>query len=197
MSRFLACLTLVLAVAGASADGPESAPDTAAHPIVEFETSLGTFAVEVATDAAPASAANFLAYVDSGFYTGTVFHRVIPGFMIQGGGMDADLQRRETRPPIVNEADNGLANVRGTLAMARTQDPQSATAQFFVNVADNDFLDHRAPTVEGWGYAVFARVIGGMDTVDRIAATPTGVVGGMPDVPLTPVVIEKVRRRAP
>jgi len=198
MFRTLLCLASILgAAANPSLARAADSTSGAAHPVVELETTLGTFAVEVLPDAAPLSAANFLAYVESGFYADTLFHRVIPGFMIQGGGFTPDMQRKETRPPVRNEADNGLENTRGTLAMARTQDPHSASAQFFVNVVDNDFLDYRAPTVDGWGYTVFARVIEGMDVVDGIAATATGVVNGMPDMPLTPVVIEQAVLRTP
>ena len=171
-----------------------AADATGAHPVVEFDTSLGRFAVEVLDDAAPTSAANFLAYVESGFYAGTVFHRVIPGFMIQGGGYTADLARKDTRAPIANEADNGLENLRGTLAMARTQDPDSATSQFFVNVADNTFLDRRNNTAAGAGYAVFGKVIEGMDVVDKIKAVKTASKGGHGNVPVEDVIIKSIRR---
>lgn len=160
-------------------------------PQVEFVTSQGSFVVEVYPDKAPKTVANFLQYVREGFYRGTVFHRVIPGFVIQGGGFDADLHHREPRAPIENEAANGLRNERGTLSMARTREPHSASSQFFVNLVDNAVLDHRAPTPSGYGYAVFARVIKGMDVVDRIAAVPTGFVAGMADVPTTPVIIDR------
>ncbi len=156
---------------------------------VILETSHGAITVELDAERAPLSAANFLRYVRSGFYDGTIFHRVIPDFMIQGGGFSADMSRQETREPIANEADNGLTNLRGTLAMARTQDPHSAGAQFFINLKDNDFLNHSGKTMRGWGYAVFGRVVDGMQVVDAIAATPTGTVQYMPDVPLEPVVI--------
>jgi cyclophilin family peptidyl-prolyl cis-trans isomerase len=178
----LAVLVSVLAAAPARADN-------AAHPVVDFETSAGRIVIELLVDAAPITTANFLDYVNAGFYDGTVFHRVIPGFVVQGGGYGPDLGRKATRAPIRNEADNGLENTRGTLSMARTQDPNSATSQFFINLSDNAYLDHHAPTLQGWGYAVFARVKDGMDVVDRIAAVETGVVDGMPDVPLTPVVV--------
>ncbi len=139
--------------------------------------------------------ANFLAYVDAGFYDGTIFHRVIPDFMIQGGGFTADLEKKATRDPIPNEADNGLKNERGTLAMARTNDPNSATAQFFINHKDNAFLDHSGKNPRGWGYAVFGRVTDGMSVVDAIATTPTGAKGMFPkDVPLETIVIEKASR---
>ncbi len=158
---------------------------------VIFETSHGQIGIELDSDKAPVSAENFLAYVDSGFFDGTIFHRVIPGFVIQGGGYDADMSRKPTLEPIVNEADNGLLNLRGTLSMARTQDPSSATSQFFVNLKDNPFLD---PGTGGAGYAVFGRVTAGMDVVDAIAGVATGARMGMDDVPLEPVVVTAARR---
>ena len=167
------------------------------HPRVSFETSQGSFVVELDREAAPGTVENFLGYVRDGHYEETVFHRVIAGFMIQGGGYTARFRQPATRAPIRNEADNGLANRRGTIAMARTADPHSATAQFFINVVDNDFLDHRAPSPQGWGYAVFGQVVEGMETVDRIAALPTGAGGPFPsDVPRDLVVIEKTLIRA-
>ena len=166
------------------------------EPIVEFSTSHGTFVVTLDPVRAPATVANFLAYVDAGHYDGTVFHRVIPTFMIQGGGFDEQLEKRPTRPPIRNEATNGLKNTRGTVAMARTSDPHSATAQFFVNVVDNAFLDHQAPDGPGWGYCVFGRITEGMDVVDAIRREPTGAVGPFAkDAPLRTVTIERARRR--
>src|SRR5690606_13594372 len=138
--------------------------------------------------------ANFLAYVDRGFYDGTIFHRVIPGFMIQGGGFAPGMKQKQTGAPIVNEADNGLKNTTGTIAMARTAEPHSASAQFFINTADNHFLDHRSKTIEGWGYAVFGRVVRGMDVVRRIEAAPTRTIGPFENVPVRDVVIEKVER---
>ncbi len=167
----------------------------AANPKVNVQTNKGLIVIELYPDQAPQSGANFLAYVDAGFYDGTIFHRVIPDFMIQGGGFTADLEKKETRAPIPNEADNGLKNERGTLAMARTNDPHSATAQFFINHKDNAFLDHSGKTPRGWGYAVFGRVTDGMSVVDAIAATPTGGKGMFPkDVPLETIVIEKATR---
>jgi cyclophilin family peptidyl-prolyl cis-trans isomerase len=154
----------------------------AAKPQVAFTTSLGSFTVELNPEAAPKTVANFLGYVKSGQYKGTVFHRVIASFMIQGGGMTAKGVEKPTQAPIKNEAGNGLKNVRGTVAMARTSDPDSATAQFFVNVVDNAFLDY--PGQDGWGYCVFGKVVEGMATVDKIKAVPT-----RDDRPLTPVVI--------
>jgi cyclophilin family peptidyl-prolyl cis-trans isomerase len=188
---FRLCVLLAFAFTAAAAE-----PD-GGNPVVRFETSQGAFTVELFTSEAPLSAANFLEYVNSGFYDGTIFHRVVPGFVIQGGGFTADMTEKETRAPVKNEANNGLANVRGTLAMARRQDPDSASSQFFINLADNAFLDHQAPTMTGWGYAVFGRVIAGMDVIDAIAQSPTGVAGGMPDVPVTPVVVESARVTTP
>ena len=160
-------------------------------PRVRLETNLGTIEVELDADKAPISTANFLGYVRDGFYDGLIFHRVIPTFMIQGGGFDADMQKRETKEPIKNEAANGLRNDRGTLAMARTNVVDSATAQFFINVVDNDFLNHRSPDPRGYGYAVFGKVVAGMDVVDRIREVPTGNLGPMRDVPREIVRIER------
>lgn len=157
---------------------------------VKLATNRGDIVLELDPVKAPNTVENFLAYVESGHYDGTIFHRVIDGFMIQGGGLTADMKQKPTRAPIPNEADNGLKNRRGTVAMARTQDPHSATAQFFINVADNDFLDYRAPTTQGWGYCVFGKVVQGMDVVDAIKSVKTGTVGPWRDVPLEPVVIE-------
>lgn len=162
---------------------------------VQINTSLGPITLELADDQAPKSVANFLQYARDGFYNGTIFHRVIDGFMIQGGGFTTDFQQKPTRAPVPNEANNGLKNLRGTVAMARTNDPNSATAQFFINVKDNPPLDHRSPTPQDWGYAVFGKVVGGMDTVDKIRRVPTGAGGPggrFGDVPVTPVVIESV-----
>lgn len=174
-----------------------SAAAAATNPVVLIATSLGDITVELDAAKAPLTVANFLAYVDDGFYDGTIFHRVIKGFMIQGGGLTADMSQKPTRAPVRNEAGNGLRNRRGTIAMARTTAVDSATAQFFINHADNDSLDHRDNSPRGFGYAVFGRVTAGMDVVDRIAQVPTGRVGGHDDVPLTPVVIRKVSRLAP
>lgn len=161
------------------------------NPVVLMETSLGSVKVELYPDKAPVTVKNFLGYVKQGFYDGTVFHRVIAGFMVQGGGFSADLKEKPTGKPIKNEAANGLRNDRGTIAMARTMDPDSATAQFFINLVNNDGLNRPRP--DGHGYAVFGRVIEGMETVDRIAAVRTGVRRGMGDVPLEPVVIKSVK----
>lgn len=160
--------------------------------MVRFETSVGGFTLELDAEKAPLSVANFLAYVDEGFYDGLVFHRVIPGFMVQGGGMTPDMDQRKNKAPIKNEATNGLKNKRGTIAMARTNVVDSATSQFFINLVDNDFLDHQGQ--HNYGYAVFGRVVEGMDTIDRIAKEPTGRVKGHDDVPKTPVVINSARR---
>jgi peptidyl-prolyl cis-trans isomerase B (cyclophilin B) len=160
---------------------------------VKLETSLGDIVLALDEQSAPDTVANFLQYVRDGFYEGTIFHRVIDGFMIQGGGFTGSYQQKSTRSPIKNEADNGLTNDRGTIAMARTSDPHSATAQFFINVADNTFLNHTAPTAQGWGYAVFGRVVEGMDVVDAIRQVPTGAAGPFrQDAPRTPVLIEKM-----
>lgn len=157
--------------------------------MIKFATSLGDITIALHEDSAPDTCANFKQYVEDGHYDGTLFHRVIPGFMIQGGGFASGMQQKPTRAPIQNEADNGLKNVRGSLSMARTSDPHSATSQFFLNVVDNAFLDFSAPNPNGWGYAVFAQVIEGMDVADKIVAVPTGSVGHHGDVPLEEVQI--------
>lgn len=165
-----------------------------ANPSIVVKTSMGSFTIELFADKAPVTVKNVLQYVDEGFYAGTLFHRVIDGFMIQGGGLDREMNRKETRAGIVNEAGNKLKNVVGTVAMARTGDPNSATSQFFVNVNDNAALDYRDSSREGIGYCVFGKVVQGMDVVEKIKAVPTGVKNGMRDVPLTPVVIESITR---
>jgi peptidyl-prolyl cis-trans isomerase B (cyclophilin B) len=165
---------------------------SSANPIVRLETSMGDITLELNAEKAPTTVANFLAYATEGHYEGTIFHRVIDGFMIQGGGMSADMREKKGKSPIRNEAFNGLKNQRGTIAMARTQVVDSATAQFFINVADNDFLNHQNKTVSGYGYAVFGKVTEGMETVDAIRKVPTGTTGGHQDVPKTPVTINKV-----
>jgi cyclophilin family peptidyl-prolyl cis-trans isomerase len=159
---------------------------------VLIETSKGNITVELFPHNAPQSVGNFLNYVNTGFYNGLIFHRVIPGFMIQTGGMTADMVEKPKNAPIRNEADNGLKNLRGTLAMARTGDPHSASSQFFINVADNGFLDHRGKSFEGWGYAVFGKVVDGMDVVDAIVAVPRGDRGPNGDVPIDPIVMKRV-----
>lgn len=165
----------------------------ASNPQVRFETSHGDFSVEVDEESAPISAQNFLRYVDEGYYDGTIFHRVIPGFMVQGGGFTADMEHKPGHAPIQNEANNGLKNQRGSLAMARTNDLHSATSQFFVNLVDNGFLDHRTGN---FGYAVFGRVVGGIDVIDKIAKVKTGRRQGHDDVPAESVLIKSARRTA-
>ena len=160
---------------------------------VQMDTSAGSITIEVDDAKAPLSAANFLAYVNKGHYDGTVFHRVIKGFMLQGGGFDSAMKQKATDAQVRNEANNGLKNLRYTLAMARTSDPHSASSQFFINTADNAFLDHSAETAQGWGYAVFGRVIGGTDVVDVIEKVRTGRKGSHDDVPLDEVRIEGAR----
>ncbi len=176
------------AVAGATAEQAAPAPS----PRVLLRTSEGDITIELAADKAPKSVANFLDYVKLKHYDGTMFHRVIDNFMVQGGGFGPDLKQKPTRPPVQNEADNGLSNLRGTVAMARTNDPHSATSQFFINVVDNNRLDFVAKD-NGftWGYTVFGKVVAGMDVIDKIKATPTGPGGPFPrDVPVTPIVIQ-------
>lgn len=163
------------------------------NPKVELKTSMGNIVLELYPDNAPKTVENFLQYVKDGFYDGTVFHRVIPGFMIQGGGFTPNLQQKPTRPAIRNEAGNGLRNAVGTVAMARTADPHSATAQFFINVTENDFLDFKSADDKGYGYTVFARVTTGMDVVAKITQVPTATVGPHQNVPRQPVIIEKAR----
>ncbi|HQT94082.1 MAG: peptidyl-prolyl cis-trans isomerase A [Acidobacteria bacterium 21-70-11] len=181
MIRFFMVLLVGVAMA---------APVAAANPRVRFETSKGAFVIELEQAKAPITVGNFLEYVKSGYYDGTIFHRVIPGFMVQGGGFTADMQQKPAREPIVNESANGLANKRGTIAMARTADPNSASSQFFINLVDNGFLD-KASARDGVGYCVFGKVVEGMPVLDAIAAVPTGNVGANQNVPLQPVVIKK------
>jgi peptidyl-prolyl cis-trans isomerase B (cyclophilin B) len=159
--------------------------------MIKLHTNLGVISLELDSDKAPKSAQNFIDYVQSGHYDNTIFHRVINGFMLQGGGFEPGMKQKPTRAPIENEAGNGLKNARGTVAMARTSDPHSATAQFFINVADNDFLDFKAPSGNGWGYCVFGRVVDGMDVVDKIKGVRTGSSGFHQDVPVEDVVIER------
>jgi peptidyl-prolyl cis-trans isomerase B (cyclophilin B) len=163
------------------------------NPVVIVKTSQGDIKIELDKAKAPVTVDNFLVYVNDKFYDGTVFHRVIPAFMIQGGGFDKDLKQKATKAPIKNEAGNGLKNLNGTIAMARTSDPNSATAQFFINTKDNAFLDHRNETAQGYGYAVFGKVVDGMDVVKKIEAVPTTTKAPHRDVPVTPVVIESAR----
>ena len=202
-SMVLATTALLGAAAPAAWSQDEvPSPDTAAaetastNPRVVLETSKGRILAELFADTSPKTVENFLAYVDAGFFDGTIFHRVIPGFMVQGGGFTPEMDKKPTREGIVNESDNGLQNLRGTFAMARTPNPHSATAQFFINSVDNHQLDH--PGSPGaWGYAVFGKVVEGMETVDAISAVPTGSRNGMRDVPVEPVIIEKISRYQP
>ena len=181
MHRITTLVLLLLATSGAWAQNPR----------VEFKTSMGSFALELYADKAPKTVANFIQYVNSGFYNGTVFHRVIDGFMIQGGGFEPGMRQKSTRSPIKNEADNGLKNDRYTIAMARTAEPHSASSQFFINVEDNGFLNHTAPRPEGWGYCVFGKVIEGRDVVDNIKRVKTGKRGFHADLPVEDVIIER------
>ncbi len=162
-------------------------------PIVELETSMGNITIELNEEKAPKTVENFLNYVDSGHYEGTIFHRVIDGFMIQGGGMDAQMNEKKTNAPVENEADNGLKNDAGTIAMARTQDPHSATSQFFVNVKDNDFLNHSGKNAQGWGYTVFGKVTSGMDVIEKMRGVPTGRFGMHADVPKEAITINSAK----
>jgi cyclophilin family peptidyl-prolyl cis-trans isomerase len=181
LRRLAVALSLVLAAAHAA---------LAADPRVELRTNQGTIVIELYSGKAPKTVANFLQYVKDGHYNGTVFHRVIPGFMIQGGGLDKDMREKATRAPVENEAANGLKNDYGTVAMARTPDPHSAKGQFFINVKDNAFLNFREPTPQGYGYTVFGKVVSGMDVVEKIARVPTGDARGHQNVPRDPVIIE-------
>ena len=183
-------LIAAMVLAQASSPSPAPSPTSPAGPVVILETTLGRIRIALDQEKAPVSTANFLKYARSGHYTGTVFHRVIPRFMIQGGGMTVEMKEKPTSAPIRNEARNGVRNLRGSVAMARTNDPNSATAQFFINLKDNPFLDFG---IQGAGYAVFAQVIEGMDVVDAIAAVPTRTAGPHENVPVTPVVIKSVR----
>ena len=182
--KFILAFALALLTITAQADNHNT--------MLQMNTSMGSIEIELFAEQAPLSAANFLEYVNSGFFDGLIFHRVIPGFMIQGGGMDAQMREKPNKAPIQNEADNGLKNDRGTLAMARTQDPHSATSQFFINLVNNDFLNHSSKDARGWGYAVFGKVTKGMDVVDAIAQVSTGNSGYHQDVPKQAIVIESV-----
>ena len=166
----------------------------AENPNVLLDTTEGEILIELYPDKAPETVANFLKYVDEGFYKNTIFHRVIKGFMIQGGGLTLKMEEKPTSAPVKNEADNGLKNDRGTIAMARTMDPHSATAQFFINLVDNGFLNYSAPTMQGWGYCVFGKVVDGMDVVDKIGKTKTGSRPPYDDVPLDSVLINEASR---
>ena len=160
--------------------------------MVEMHTSKGLITLELDAEKAPVTVANFIEYVKSGHFDGTIFHRVIPGFVIQGGGLESGMKEKPTQAPIENEADNGLKNVTGSICMARTNDPHSATSQFFINLKDNQFLDHTEKSPQGWGYAVFGQVTDGMDVVEAIAAVQTGNAGFHQDVPVEDIVVEKV-----
>jgi len=186
MKRLIIIAVLLFSVSGIFA---------AQNPVVVMKTSMGSVEIELYPDKAPATVANFLSYVDKGFYNGTVFHRVISNFMIQGGGMTPGMQEKSTSAPVKNEADNRLSNTRGTIAMARTQDVHSATSQFFINVVDNKFLDYKSSTPAGYGYCVFGKVISGMDVVDKIKSVPTGNYGYFQDVPQTNIVIQSIQRK--
>ena len=188
MSIFFALLALVLQVPAPAAP-PQPAPG---NPIVVIDTSLGTIVAELYKDRAPVSVENFLEYVRARHYDGTIWHRVVPGYVIQGGGYTPELVERATRPPIQNEATNGLSNRRGTLAMARLRSARSATSQFYINLANNSELDHRGFSPDTFGYAVFGRVLEGMDVVDKIGAVKTGTRDGMDDVPVAPVLIKSI-----
>jgi peptidyl-prolyl cis-trans isomerase B (cyclophilin B) len=185
LGLFITLIPLASPAAGTSPAGDSTMT-------VHMQTNHGTIVLELDADKAPKTVENFIQYAKDGYYDGTIFHRVIPGFMIQGGGFDASMNQKPTRAPVKNEADNGLKNELGTIAMARTNDPHSATAQFFINVKDNGFLDHSSPSAQGWGYCVFGRVTEGMDVVQAIEKVATGNKGFHQDVPVTDVIIEKV-----
>ena len=185
-AAFLSAVSLVLASIGvATANSGDKV-------MVEMHTSKGLITLELDAEKAPVTVANFIEYVNSGHFDGTIFHRVIPGFVIQGGGLESGMKEKPTQAPIENEADNGLKNVTGSICMARTNDPHSATSQFFINLKDNQFLDHTEKSPQGWGYAVFGQVTGGMDVVEAIAAVQTGNAGFHQDVPVEDIVVEKV-----
>ncbi len=187
---------LSLVIFTTTVKGEKSMNDNTANPVVIIETTMGNITVELDAKNAPNTTANFLAYVDDGYFADTTFHRVIPNFMIQGGGITADMRDKPSkRAAIQNEANTGLKNDRGTLAMARTSDPHSATSQFFINHKDNDFLNFRSESMQGWGYAVFGKVTDGMDIVDAIAAVKTGNKGGHQDVPLETIMINAVTKQ--
>ena len=192
----LAGLVMAITVAVAPATGLTQDNSTSKQGAdmvtVTMETNKGVITLELDREKAPDSVENFVTYAKSGHYDGTIFHRVIPGFMIQGGGFDSSMKQKETNPPIKNEAANGLKNDKGTVAMARTNVPDSATSQFFINVKDNDFLNHTSPTPQGWGYAVFGKVTDGIDVVESIENVATANKGGQQDVPVSDVIIEKV-----
>jgi peptidyl-prolyl cis-trans isomerase B (cyclophilin B) len=183
---FISTLIIMMTISSVTASAEKNK-----NPEIILETTKGKIVLQLDVKKAPITVSNFKDYVQSGHYDGTIFHRVIPGFMIQGGGFTPDMRQKPVKDPIKNEADNGLKNKRGTIAMARTPNPHSATAQFFINTEDNSFLNHKSKDVQGWGYAVFGKVIEGMDVVDSIAKVKTGIKGGHRDVPVEPVVILK------
>ncbi|EUJ11203.1 peptidyl-prolyl cis-trans isomerase (rotamase) - cyclophilin family [Methylophilaceae bacterium 11] len=187
INQFIISMTLFLGLMSSAAAATQ----------VEFETSAGNFVVEVYPDKAPKTVENFLRYVNDGFYNNTIFHRVISRFMIQGGGFERDLTEKPTRAPIANESDNGLLNQTGTIAMARTSDPNSATAQFFVNLADNQFLNYTSPEPDYIGYCVFGKVVSGMDVVHKIGIVPTGNNRGFSDVPIKAIMIKQAKVKSP
>jgi len=192
MKPLISFLALVLFAAVPFAVSAAEAPATSVNPRVRLTTSMGVIELELDAQRAPATVKNFLGYIESGFYNGTVFHRVIPGFMIQGGGFSPGMKQKTVGPAIMNEADNGLKNLAGTIAMARTGDPHSATAQFFISTVDNVMLDHTEKSARGWGYAVFGKVTKGMEVVKKIEAVATGMSGMYRDVPKQDVVIGKL-----
>jgi len=187
----IGCLATVLPAQGVLAQ------EASVNPQMVLDTSMGVIIIELFEDRAPISVANVIQYIEEGFYDGTIFHRVIDRFMIQGGGFDQEMVKREVRDGIQNEADNGLSNIRGTVALARTGDPNSATAQFFISSVNNDFLDHKRKTEADWGYCVFGQVVEGMTTVDRISRSRTRTRSGHKNVPLLPIVIERATIRRP
>lgn len=187
----LSVMLPLTATASSNSTNSQGKTNMSTSPRVKLETSMGDIVIELDAAKAPKTAANFVDYVKDGFYNGTVFHRVMDGFMIQGGGFEPGLKQKPTKAPIDNEANNGLKNDKYTIAMARTNDPHSATAQFFINVADNDFLNHTAPTPNGWGYAVFGKVVSGTEVVDKIKGVKTGNSGFHQNVPTQDVIINK------
>lgn len=198
IKSLMAVLCLGLAFTAAAAGTTSAKGDAGgaadANPRVKFETSMGNIVLELYPEKAPKTVANFLAYVDAGFYDNTIFHRIIKGFVVQGGGYDAAMKEKATRPPIENEAKNGLKNSAGTISMARTSEPHSASSQFFLNLRDNASLDY--PSFDGWGYAVFGKIVEGNDVLAKMGEVPTGVTKGMQDVPQQPVMIKKAQRLA-
>ena len=190
LNRFILAMLFCFLPFTAGATKPTEKGDSTVT--VRMQTNKGAIVVQLDAEKAPETTANFVEYAKSGFYDGTIFHRVIPSFMIQGGGFESGMKQKATRAPIKNEADNGLKNDLGTIAMARTSDPNSATAQFFINSKNNDFLNHTAPTAQGWGYCVFGKVVEGIEVVQEIEKVATGARGGHQDVPKEDVIIEKV-----